>query len=241
MATIRPEEPEPVERIETTGVRRVYEERPPAPERRSRKAMAGGSLAEGLGGAAAVILAIIGLAGSLPRYMAAVATIAIGVAFIAQGGTVAARWSALRESAGGVEHATTEFGAGMSAELLGGAAGIVLGILALIGLVPNLLLPVALLVFGGTLLLSSASEYDLGRMGGGYDARWATIVRDVAAGAAGMNLLVGVAAVVLGIIALLAPRAAGMTVTLVGLLVVGAAILLAGAAIGTRVFARARH
>src|SRR5262249_24518809 len=209
--TIRPEEREPVELHETTGVRRAYEQAP-APVGRAPSAVAGGSLAEGLGGAAAVILAIIGLAGLLPRYMAAIATITIGVAFLAQGGAIASRWSAIRETVGRFEHATAEFGAGMSAELLGGAAGIVLGILALIGLVPNLLLPVALLVFGGTLLLSSASEYEIGGGAGVTDTRWGTITREVAAGAAGTNLLVGIAAVVLGIIALVVAGKAAMTV-----------------------------
>ena len=49
----------------------------------------------------------------------------------------------------------TCMGGGFTAEFVGGAAGIVLGILALVGIAPEILCSVAVLVFGGTLLFGS--------------------------------------------------------------------------------------
>lgn len=98
------------------------------------------------------------------------------------------------------------------------------------GIAPYALLPVALLVFGGTLLLSTAGEVDLGAFGGALGTRAGELTREASRGAAGMQLLVAIAAVVLGIVALLS--ASPMLFTLVGLLAVGASTLLSGAAVG---------
>lgn len=53
----------------------------------------GGSSLELLGGACAVVLSIIGLAGYLPIFMTAISTIAIGAALFAHGAAVTARWT----------------------------------------------------------------------------------------------------------------------------------------------------
>src|SRR3954471_13675587 len=69
-------------------------------ERITNATFAGGSSLETIGGLAAMILAVIGFS-PLPFYRAAVATIAIGVALLAQGSAVMARWrDALRRIEG---------------------------------------------------------------------------------------------------------------------------------------------
>jgi hypothetical protein len=208
-------------------------ERGPEGERAATaKAVRRGTIGEAFGGAIGVVLAILGLAGVLPEYMAAIASIAIGAALLAQGGALAARWSHLHSEAAGIE--TAEIGTGMSAELFGGAVGVALGVLALVGVAPQYLLPIALIVFGGTLLLGTATEADLAQLArpNALEAGKAKLVREATVAASGTQLLVGIAAVVLGIVGLVGP--ARLLVTLVGMLVVGGSILLTGATLGGR-------
>ena len=108
-------------------------------ERRFWTELSAGMGTEALVGAGAVILAIVGLAGLEAFYMAAIATIAVGAAFLLEGAVLMAKQA---------EMTTSEGTPSLSAELLGGAVGIVLGILALVGVVPTILLAVALLVYG---------------------------------------------------------------------------------------------
>lgn len=55
----------------------------------------GGSLAEGIAGGAGVALVIIGLATIMSNYMIPVSTIALGIAFVFEGGAVARRFARL--------------------------------------------------------------------------------------------------------------------------------------------------
>lgn len=204
-------------------------------ERKTAKVIAGGSITEALAGLAAAALAIIGLAGVLPGYLAAIAAIAVGVALLAQGGAVAARWSKTVAETPGYEWSPkSEIGGGMTSEILGGAAGIVLGILALIGVAPQILIPVALLVFGGAMLVGTGATVDLGSMrGAGERERFERSTHEVSVAASGTQMLIGIAAIVLGILALIGIDP--LTLSLVGLLAVGASILFSGSAVSSRV------
>jgi hypothetical protein len=230
MATMGPEERERFARTTSVHVE---------PEReKSVKVVAGGSITEAICGVGTVVLAIIGLAAngsaSLPGYMASIATIVFGVALLAQGGAVAARYrDLLRETVPAEWDARTELGGGLGAEMLGGAAGVVLGVLGLLGIGTAVLIPIAIIVFGGTLLLGSAATADLGTLGPAIrHEQFAHVARQAAVAASGTQVLVGVAAIVLGIIALVGVDTA--LVSLVALLVLGAAGLLSGTAISTR-------
>lgn len=204
------------------------------------KIVTGGSLTEALGGGGAVLLAILGLADVQPAYMASIATIAIGVALLAQGGAAAARWSSLLEEQPGAWSSRAELGGGLSGELFGGGVGVVLGVLALLGILPHVLIPVALLVFGGTLLISSSVTVDLGSMAGpGAYERTGRLARDASMAASGTQVLVGVGGIVLGILALVG--VAPGILSLIGLLSIGVAILLSGAAVSTRLVSMFRH
>src|SRR5262249_29251602 len=87
MATMGPEDRERFARREESTVVPVRPE--PEPERqKSIKVVAGGSITEAICGAAVVVLAIIGLAGVLPGTLASIATIAFGVALLAQGSAI---------------------------------------------------------------------------------------------------------------------------------------------------------
>lgn len=204
-------------------------------ERTTAKVIAGGSITEAIAGLAAAALAILGLAGVLPGYLAAIATIAVGVALLAQGGAAAARWSKiLNETPGREWDPRGEVSGGMTGEILGGAAGLVLGILALIGLAPQILIPAALLAFGGAMLVGTGTTVDLGAARShAAAAPGERTAREVTMVASGTQMLIGIVAIVLGILALIGVDP--LTLSLVGLLATGASILFSGSAVSSRI------
>jgi hypothetical protein len=194
-----------------------------------------GAMVEGIAGLGAVVLAIIGLAGVLPGVLACIATIAIGVALLFQGGAIAARFSSRSSALSGSRVESVPLGGGMTAECLGGLAGLVLGILALVGVAPLILAAIAAIVFGSALIMgagtaASLSALDVGRWSG-YEASQ-QIAREAVSAAAGMQVFVGVGSITLGILALLG--LAPLILVLVAMLVLGAAVLLSGAAVSSR-------
>src|SRR5215470_2294115 len=82
--------------------------------------IAGGSLAEALGGIGAVVLAILALVGVMPERMAAIATLAVGVALLLEGIAIGTRFSSLFLRTGRSLADAAEIGGGMGAEFLGG-------------------------------------------------------------------------------------------------------------------------
>jgi len=208
-----------------------------------------GALSEATAGLATVILAIIGLANIVPGIMLAIAIIVVGVAFLFQSAELAAENGALagNGAAGGA-------GPGITLDFLVGGTGIVLGILALVGLAPMSLIPAALIVFGGALLLGGVSSVVPTRMessaavGEQSTVAGATAVEieqsraiemkrsamlaavsQAKAGAAGAQILIGLAVIVLGILAYILHPAEGV-LAFVALIAVGASLLLTGAA-----------
>ena len=203
-------------------------------ERTTAEVAAGGSVAEAICGAGVVVLAIVGLAGVFPTWMAAVSAIALGSALLLRGTALTARYYSLLDETGSTSTDAAELGSGIGAEILGGAAGVVLGILALLDISPLILLPVAAIVFGGTLLLGCGSNarlndlivcrpqfarHDTGRR----------VAGDILAAANGAQALVGLGTIVLGIIGLANPNM--LTLTLVAFLGAGASVLLSGSTV----------
>src|SRR5262249_49092212 len=119
-----------------------------------------GATTEAIGAAAAIVLAIIALAGALPVPLMSIATIVLGAALLMDAAAIGARSYGLTHASWSDEprDARIELGGGLSAGLLAGIAGVVLGILALLGLAPVSLCSVALIVFGGGMLLGSAAK-----------------------------------------------------------------------------------
>jgi hypothetical protein len=126
-----------------------------------------------------------------------------------------------------------DLSSGITGEILGGATGIVLGILALVGVAPYILIPVALLAVGGAMLVGTGATADLGLMrGAATSPRLERATREVTVAASGTQMLIGIAAIVLGILALIGIDP--LTLSLVGLLATGASILFSGSAISSR-------
>jgi hypothetical protein len=203
--------------------------------------MKGGSLAEGVAGGAGVALAIIGLASMLPQYMIPVSTIALGIAFVFEGGAVARRFTRLLSETTRGWLDVSGLGSGLTAEVFGGITGIILGILTLLNVSPMVLMPTAVIVFGGTLIFSSGisarlDEILIGRMSEGEVFK--DVVREAVTASAGISLLFGVVAVTLGILALVG--ISPVILNLVALLGIGLSNLLSGTSIGTRILSSMR-
>ena len=181
------------------------------------------SFTEAIGAVGAVVLAVVGLAGILPQTLAAIATIVVGAAILMEGRTTASRsHSTVSRVVGEMQ----PLSGGLTVEFIGGVAGIVLGILALFGTHPETLLAAAVIVFGATLLLAGAALAQWTRM---MEFRLHERVNDVgrdAAMSSGGETLIGLGAIVLGILGVIGLEP--LTLILVGLLSLGVAVLYNG-------------
>ena len=213
---------------------------PPTPtaldDKKSVQIFAGGSSLESIGGLAAAVLAVIGITGFQQVNMLSIACIVTGIALLAHGGSIVARWHDVLHRLEGDRFDRSELIGGIGTEMFGGAVGLVLGVLALANVRPFTLLPVAAIVFGGSLLLGGAAQPDLEALVPEYDPRYRRITRTAIEASGGVMVMVGIAAAVLGILALLEVGPV-MTLPLVGMLCIGAALLMAGGALTAR-FAR---
>jgi hypothetical protein len=211
-------------------------------ERSSLHIETGGSIVEVAGGIAVAVLAIISLAGLIPSaLLLSIAVIVLGIAFVAEGGAIAAEFSRLI----GVDAAkdlvpSSDIGGGMTLELVGGVGLVVLGILALIGVATNVLIGVAVLTGGTLVLLSSGAVAEMNE----YRFRSTELseasrglARASFSGAATIQFLAGAAAAVLGILALTGNDA--LMFSQIGILVLGSALIMGTSTTGTllRMFA----
>jgi hypothetical protein len=173
-------------------------------------AITGGSVAETVGGIAAVVLTILALLKVIPVELTAIAAIVVGAALFCEGGTIA---SAYRRALfrGGQSQTTAEIGGGITVEFLAGLAGLVLGILALFLNVGATLLAAAVIVLGAAMLVSS-------RLPTGRD--------EAAATPANGQAMIGLAAVILGILAF--GSASSIVLIEVALLCLGVGVLMTG-------------
>ena len=199
-----------------------------------------GGAMDAIGGIATAVLAIIALAGWRPELLAGVATIVFGAALLIQGGTLLSEYSQVFAPAGALQSTADAFsGDGLAAMFPVGIAGIVLGILALLGIAPYALTAISVIAFGAALMLSAESVRKLYRLQAqvrrsslGTYTTGEYLAGEMAGGSAGIQFLAGLAAVVLGIIAV-AVRGDGRSeaLTLVGLLVVGLTNIISGSAL----------
>ncbi|MFZ0558517.1 MAG: hypothetical protein WAN31_00495 [Methylovirgula sp.] len=189
---------------------------------------------ESVAGLAVVVLTILGLAGVAPAFLVAVATIIFGVGLLLYGAAAIAEVSRIfgrdSQSQGAVETAAN----GVSTVFLAGAAGIVLGILALLGKVPADLVAISAIAFGGALILSNGFNKRLRvlTIAASEDAALTRFMQDSASESAGLQVLAGLTAIVLGILAL-ANVADPVVLVLIALLELGSFAILSSASVAT--------
>lgn len=198
---------------------------------KAAKTVTGGAVGEGLGGAATIVLTILGLAQLFPQPMSAVAGLVVGAALMWEGGLIATQYNKLVEAG---FPSRTQFTAGMGAQFFGGAIGCVLGILSLLGIYPTALVSIAAIVYGGVLGASSLASYTVDVSLPWKEGKSVTLFPGGVGGAAGFQVMAGFASGILGILALvgLAP----ITLNLVAMLCVGSAIMFSGTAVSARIF-----
>jgi len=191
--------------------------------------------------AGAVVLGIVGLGGVFPAYLAAVAVILVGAGLAMEGAGIAARYrkilaEELHSAAGATATGTTTI------QSLAGIGGIILGILALMGYTPLTLLAVAVLAYGGALVLGSpeATALDAIADDARYLPRQAARVSHRAAQATAMaSAVAGGAIGVLGILVLAGTGA--LAAITVAMIVAGSATLVRGGVFTAREGTLLRH
>src|SRR5262245_52431093 len=103
---------------------------------RSTDVLKNPSIVDAGAGALVTLLAIVGLAGGAPRVMAAIALMIVGAAFVVEAAGLTQRSRSLLSE----NRVRTQITAAALAELCAGAFGFVLGLVALAGLEPFVLL-----------------------------------------------------------------------------------------------------
>lgn len=207
-----------------------------------RIALMGAASGEIVGGGGAVVLAIIALAGILPTTLLAVAGLAVGAALMFEGGAIASRY---RDIAAELDSRfdLTALGGGLSAEFLGGAAGVVLALITLLGLNTAMLMAISAIVYGGALVIGAETAAELRSLTVPRSEKHEhlqKIAHSALSATVSTRVMGGLGAVVLGILALIdAPSS--VTLSLVAFLAIGGTILLSGTAIGGKVLAIFRH
>jgi hypothetical protein len=172
--------------------------------------------------------------------MPAIATIVFGAALLIQGGTMLSEYSHIIFPTEATSASMEHFGGGsLSAVFLVGAAGIILGVLALLGIAPGALTAIAVIAFGSALVLSSNSVRNLyllkapaSKMAGPQIAS-EFVAGEMTASSAGVQTLAGLTAIILGILAVAGHNPA--ILTLVALLVLGATVVLTGSTLSALV------
>jgi len=214
-------------------------------KRELAEATVGATSIGALTGAAAAILAIVGLAGGLPFYMMTVATIVLGAGLFADGTALGTAVGTL--DAEGVD----EGGAtgGFALQGLAGAAAVVFGILSLIGVLPGVLVPIAILTMGGALAFGGPARAEMNLSAlewSGANRSMRRAATQAVRTSAGLLTLVGLGSITLGILALVHMPYAP-TMVLVALLAIGGTLLLGDSVLlgkmGSSVlrFRRTRH
>lgn len=191
-----------------------------------------GGLIDALGGLATIVLAIIGLTSFDPAGMAAIATIVFGAALLVQGGTILSEYAHILFPADNLFEPYAMRSGGLSAMLLAGAGGIVLGVLALLGIASVQLTAIAILAFGCALILSSGLVRHLYMLES--QALQSSTSRSInellagqmASGSGGVQLMAGLAALILGVLAVAGFQS--LLLTLAALIVLGVIVLLTG-------------
>lgn len=212
-------------------------------ERDSARVVRGGSLAAGITGIAALALSILGLAGFGPGQLAAIAIIVLGAGLLIGGGMAARQVGSLLYYAD--SDSLSDFDTGMTLESIGGGVGLVLGILGLLGVVPSVLLPIAVIVMGAGMLISSNSLTRLDSAFWPHASLHGFSGKpriDGVSAAAVWQGFVGMASLVLGILAVLnavpivveAANPIPMLLVLISTLALGCSALISNFALGSR-------
>ena len=210
-------------------------------EKLTAELILGGALAETITGAGIIVVSIIGLAGFMPTIMISIATIGLGMSFLFEGGAISSRLSYLLSQVTEGRLDIAELGGGLTVEFIAGFGGIALGILSLVGVRSIILLPIAAIAFGGALVMGSGVKARINHLT--IDQEENVLAREIARQAViaanGVEILVGMGAIALGILGIL--NIHPIELSIIAILSVGGMILITGTAIGARMLSLFRR
>lgn len=214
-----------------------------------RLALGGRTMSQGMFGGIALVLGIVGLAiaGARPgaeAYLDAIAQISLGVALVVFGVALAAAYARLvarldsSASLGGTVTGTT-------ADMFLGGSVVILGVLALLNVAADILVPVEVILIGVGLLLNSvssarAASLELSTSEYSQQSLARRVNEELALATASVRAIAGIAVAILGILGLVDPAQA-MVLTLVAAIVAGAAMLLASTTLSGRLVGTLAH
>jgi hypothetical protein len=204
-------------------------------ERRVMEWLTGSSETEKITSAGAIALAIVGLSGVLSPMMLAISILLFAVGLLLQGSVMGSRFKTIASDTGSGTRGKVEIGGGVTGGLIGGGAGVVLGLLAILGVYPTILLPIAALTFGVSMVLEGAAvsrlnKLELSQACDGEQSRH--VGRNAVRSSVGMQIFLGLGAVALGVIAL--AGVLPIVLPLVAMLAVALSGLVSGTAVSGR-------
>lgn len=192
-----------------------------------------GGFVDALGGIATIVLAVIGLSGVRSLDLLSIATIVFGAAMLIQGGAMLTEFAQVEVVP---DAGVTSTGGGLGALFGVGVAGIILGVLALLGVHAAILDSVAIIAFGGALALSASAVWKL-LTSRSVATRFRTgtmlqvVASEVATGSSTLQAMAGLAVIVLGILAVSGTMTGDLA--LIALVVAGAAIVMTGSTLSS--------
>lgn len=194
-----------------------------------------GTGTETIGAAAGIVLSILALVGILAPMFAAITLIVLGASVFLESAAVASNLRVIKRETTSDRPEEAGFVGGLSLTTIAAIGAVVLGILALLGILPGVLLAVGTIVVGACGVLASAEDRAVSHFPAAFtepvDARGVELAgtrMSLNDAPAGLEVLGGVATIVLGILALCGINAAVMIYT--GLLVMSSCLFLSSAA-----------
>ena len=174
-------------------------------EKKTAEILFGGSVIEGLIAGITAVLAVIGLVGVYPHLLLAVSIIALGLAFLSEGAAITSRFQYLLTEIARDHRSIAELGIGTTSESMTGFFAIVLGILAVLGLFPMVLISAAIILIGANLIFSAGANERLNVLRIRKTEQPPVIEevsREAVWAATGFQVIIGAGAATLGILAL---------------------------------------
>jgi hypothetical protein len=204
-------------------------------EKKTAEIIFGSSVVEGIVAAGAVVLAIIALTGNLPLLLLSVSIIALGIALMFEGAAISLRLYNLLSETARSKFNMTELGLGTTVESIAGIFVSALGVLSILGIHPMILVPSAIIVIGGSLILGAGANARINAMkiNKAEDHLFAQeVTRQIVWAATEIQVLVGLGVITLGILSLCGIEP--MILSLVAVLGIASSILLSDTAISSR-------
>lgn len=206
-------------------------------ERKFEEYGLGGSIVGVVAGLIALVLAIIGLSGVHPVGLVAISVMVVGIALLVESGVMGAEYRTLTGYIGESRSTRMELGGGLGVEAVAGLAALILGLLALIGIRPDVLVACGTILLGFGVIFGSRVHDRVRTMRinpAAEGEEMDRVTRDLLASATAAQVLVGLGAVILGVLALVG--FAPITLNLVAVLAIGASILISGAMLGSHFY-----